>query len=332
MKRIINYIIPISLILILVFFISSTSIKANSMNIENNEELYTARIQLFKNMEAVYQIPWYYIAAIDQFERNIQPVRKDLPVKKGLVAIYFSKEKWAGLLHPDSDDQNPGRIQFFNGFGVDGNGDGKANRDDDIDVLVAFLTFLNRYGTDEHSILTGLTEYYNEQAAKIIHEIASIYKYFNTLNLTERVFPLPKWNNYSYRSTWGYSRGWGGIRIHEGTDIYASYGAAVRSVGHGYVEIVGWNKYGGWRVGIRGINNVYYYYAHLSSYKKELKEGDIIKPGDVIGYVGSSGYGPPGTQGKFPPHLHFGMYKFNGRYEWAFDPVPYLRIWEKKRK
>jgi len=297
----------------------------------SEENLSEVRLQLFKSMEAIYQIPWYYIAAIDQFERNIQPSRKNSTNKNGLIAIYFTPEKWAGLVHPDPDDQNPGRIHFFNGLGMDGNGDGKADRNNDLDVLVAYLTHLTRYGSNEENILTALTEYYNEQSAKIVSEIAKIFQTFNTLELNNRVFPIPKWNNYSYRSTWGDTRGWGGVRIHEGTDIFASYGAAVRSVSYGYVEIKGWNQYGGWRVGIRGPNNVYYYYAHLSGYQKGLKEGGVVKPGDVIGYVGSSGYGPPGTQGKFPPHLHFGMYKYNGKYEWAFDPTPYLRLWEKRK-
>ncbi|OEF99433.1 peptidase M23 [Vulcanibacillus modesticaldus] len=319
-----------TILLILTIIISFPLLNVNAREGEQ-QNIYRIRMGLFKNIETIYQIPWYYLAAIDQFERSIQPVRKDIPEKKGLIAIYFTKEKWAGLLHPDPDDQNPGRIQFFNGFGVDGNGDGKANRDDDLDVLVAFSNFLLRYGTTEQAIINGLKEYYNEQSAKIILEMAAIYKNYNRLDLTGRVFPIPRWFNYSYQSTWGDTRGWGGIRIHEGTDIFSSYGTPVRSVSHGYVEVLGWNKYGGWRVGIRGLNNIYYYYAHLSSFKKGLKVGDIVKPGDIIGYVGSSGYGPPGTQGKFPPHLHFGMYKYNGRYEWSFDPTPYLRLWEKNQ-
>lgn len=306
----------------------------NQVNSEEKKESPSSddRIQLYKNMEVLYQIPWYYVAAIDQYERNIQPVKKDQPARKGLISIQISKERWAGSLNPFPENQNPETIQFFNGLGLDGNGDGKANRDDDTDILVSFLTFLSRYGVHEEHILKGLSDYYNDQAAKIIGEMAAIFKHFDNLELSERIFPIPKWHNYSYRSTWGDSRGWGGLRIHEGTDIFASYGTPVRSVCYGYVEVLGWNKYGGWRVGIRGINNIYYYYAHLSGFKKGLAEGDTLKPGDVIGYVGSSGYGPPGTQGKFPPHLHFGMYKYNGKNEWAFDPTPYLRIWERKMK
>lgn len=312
------------------YSLSFASARQNEADKENMPQL---RLTLFKEMEAIYQIPWYYIAAIDQFERNIQPVRKDIPEKKGLIAIYFPKEKWAGFLHPDYEDTNPGRIQFFAGFGEDGDGDGKADRNNDTDVLVAYLSYLSRYGHTEENIIKALNDYYrNETTTKIISEMAAIYRTFNTLELNQRVFPVPKWNNYSYRSTWGDARGWGGVRIHEGTDIFAGYGTPVRSVSYGYIEILGWNKFGGWRIGIRDTNNIYYYYAHLTGFKKELKEGDIVKPGDVIGYVGSSGYGSPGTQGKFPPHLHFGMYKYNGRNEWAFDPTPYLRIWERNSK
>ncbi|MER2000834.1 MAG: peptidoglycan DD-metalloendopeptidase family protein, partial [Lysinibacillus sp.] len=63
-----------------------------------------------------------------------------------------------------------------------------------------------------------------------------------------------------------------------------------------------------------------------------LKEGDIVKSGQVIGYVGSTGYGKKGTAGKFPPHLHYGIYKFNGKAEMAFNPYPFLVQWEKEAK
>ena len=74
----------------------------------------------------------------------------------------------------------------------------------------------------------------------------------------------------------------------------------------------GWNRYGGWRVGIRDINNNYHYFAHLNGFAKDLHTGQVVEPGQLIGSVGSSGYGPPGTAGKFPPHLHYGMYRDNG--------------------
>ncbi len=187
-------------LLILSFFGSSIPIQAQESTPNPNQE----RLKLFKNMENLYQIPWYYIAAINQYEKNIQPQRQDLPIKKGLISIYFTKSQWAGFINPNPDDHNPGTIRFFHGIGVDGNGDGKANREDDIDNLISYLSLLSHYGTTDEQLRIWLTQYYHsEQAAKVILEIAEIYQTFNTLEVTDRVFPIPKWNNYSYRSTWG---------------------------------------------------------------------------------------------------------------------------------
>nr|WP_307724705.1 hypothetical protein [Sporolactobacillus inulinus] len=70
--------------------------------------------------------------------------------------------------------------------------------------------------------------------------------------------------------------------------------------------------------------------AHLNGYAPGIHHDVIVKPGQVIGHVGSSGYGPKGTMGKFPPHLHYGLYRDNGRAEYSVDPYPALRIWERQ--
>jgi len=66
----------------------------------------------------------------------------------------------------------------------------------------------------------------------------------------------------------------------------------------------------------------------LQGFAEGVEVGAIVEPGQVIGSVGSTGYGPEGTSGKFAPHLHFGLYKFDGRREWAFNPYSYLLRWE----
>nr|WP_313894616.1 M23 family metallopeptidase [Psychrobacillus sp.] len=278
-------------------------------------------------------LPWYYLAAIDQFERNVQEVRSDLPKRDGILAIQFSDDFWVGVLNPIGDDTDLISISFFEGNGSDGNKDGMADRLDEDDVMQTLVNYLDSFGHTESDFKEALKTYYqrDESVQQIMANVA-IYKKFETLDLDKRAFPLSIKYDYSYRSTWGDSRGWGGRRMHEGTDLFASYGVPVKSTTYGIVEIKGWNDFGGWRIGIRDVNNTYHYYAHLSGYIEGIKEGDVLEPGSIIGYVGSSGYGKKGTSGKFPPHLHYGMYKFNGRIAWAYDPFPSLKRWEREEK
>ena len=296
-----------------------------------DEQIHTKRMELFQKSEALTHIPWYYLAAIDQYERSLRFARKDREKPSSLISIYMEPEKWIGPLNPLSDDENPETIALFNGIGRDGDMDGKASLKNDEDILAALTDFILRYGIDRDNFKLALWDYYKrDKTVSIIMGNAKIYKQYGTIHLNKKAFPLPLRFNYSYRNTWGDARGWGGRRIHEGTDLFADYGVPVRATSYGIIEMKGWNRYGGWRIGIRDINNTYHYFAHLSGFAKDLHVGQVVEPGMVIGGVGSSGYGPPGTSGKFPPHLHYGMYKDNGLTEWSFDPYPHLRMWERQ--
>jgi peptidoglycan LD-endopeptidase LytH len=299
----------------------------------DQQTIYAKRLELYKEVEAATQIPWYYMAAVDQYERSLRQSRRDLPKAEGFTGIYYKPEEWVGPLNPNLEDENPMSIKFFNGFGIDGNGDGKASMKDDEDVLFAFANYLLSYGTDHDNIKIGLWNYYKrDKTVGIIVGKSDIYKKYGRLDLDTHAFPVPLKSDYSYRNTWGDARGWGGRRMHEGTDIFAHYGVPVRATSYGIVEMKGWNRFGGWRIGIRDINNNYHYFAHLSGFSKDLQVGQIVEPGMVIGGVGSSGYGPPGTSGKFPPHLHYGMYRDNGYTEWSYDPFPHLKLWERQER
>ncbi|MGN7478380.1 M23 family metallopeptidase [Solibacillus silvestris] len=294
------------------------------------EQLLQKRMGSYMQHENVL-LPWHYLAAIDQFERNIQDVRKDIPKRDSVIAIQFSDEFWSGALNPMEYDTSPISIAYFNGNGMDGNGDGAADISDDEDVLHSMASYLRRYGYGEDNFKLALWDYYkNELTVNQIVVIAKLYEKFGTIDIDEHTFPLPLRADYSYSGTWGANRGWGGRRIHEGTDIFAPYNTPVFSTSYGVIEVMGWNQFGGWRIGIRDNHNSYHYYAHLAYFEKGLQEGDVVKAGQIIGYVGSTGYGKEGTAGKFPPHLHYGIYKFNGRTEWAFDPYPVLSKWEKE--
>lgn len=152
----------------------------------------------------------------------------------------------------------------------------------------------------------------------------------------EYLFPFNDASWYEpYGDSFGSDREWteshnGSVRRHEGIDIMAPKGTPIYSVSDGTINRVGWNTYGGWRINITDKNGQFrMYYAHLSAYAPGLRVGGTVKAGQLIGFVGDTGYGGPGTVGMFAPHLHFGLYRNdNGR---AVDPYDYLRYWEQNK-
>ena len=101
----------------------------------------------------------------------------------------------------------------------------------------------------------------------------------------------------------------------------------------GKVEKVGWLPLGGWRIGIRSPGGGFFYYAHLSSYAKKFQEGESVKAGEILGFLGDTGYGSEGTSGKFPCHLHLGIYvRTKDKEEDPLNPYPVLCFLKKRQK
>ncbi|NLK79080.1 MAG: M23 family metallopeptidase [Clostridiales bacterium] len=124
--------------------------------------------------------------------------------------------------------------------------------------------------------------------------------------------PLAKNFPYSDYDDFGVSRSYGYKRQHLGHDMMGQTGTPIIAVESGYVEAIGWNQYGGWRLGIRSFDGKrYYYYAHLRQnfpYCKSLTEGSVVTAGDVIGYLGHTGYSTKENVNNIDiPHLHFGL-------------------------
>ena len=124
--------------------------------------------------------------------------------------------------------------------------------------------------------------------------------------------PIAKHFPYQDYDDFGVSRSYGFKRRHLGHDMMGQVGTPVIAVESGYVEVLGWNQYGGWRIGIRSFDRKrYYYYAHLRQgfpYQPELKEGSVVLAGDVIGYMGHTGYSVKENVNNIDQtHLHFGM-------------------------
>ena len=124
--------------------------------------------------------------------------------------------------------------------------------------------------------------------------------------------PIAAGYGYSHCSDFGNSRSFGFARKHLGNDLMGGLGTPIVAVEGGVVEALGWNRYGGWRVGIRSFDSKrYYYYAHLQKdtpFAKDMYEGKIVQPGDVIGFMGRTGYSDKENVNNIETvHLHFGM-------------------------
>lgn len=124
--------------------------------------------------------------------------------------------------------------------------------------------------------------------------------------------PIAKGFPYSDYDDFGTARSYGYKRQHLGHDMMGQVGTPIIAVESGYVEALGWNQYGGWRIGIRSFDKKrYYYYAHLRQnypYQSNLQVGSTVTAGDVIGYLGRTGYSTTeNTNNIDTPHLHFGL-------------------------
>lgn len=112
----------------------------------------------------------------------------------------------------------------------------------------------------------------------------------------------------------------GGKRTHEGTDLFSPEGTPIISICGGTVEQLGWNRLGGERVGVRGDDGNYYYYAHLQTISSKLVRGKRIEAGEKIGSMGHTG-----DALTTPDHLHFGIELPNGQW---INPYTFLVVWQ----
>ena len=124
--------------------------------------------------------------------------------------------------------------------------------------------------------------------------------------------PVAEGFSYSHSDDFGNARSYGYKRKHLGHDMMGYVGTPIVAVEGGTVECIGWNQYGGWRLGIRSFDGKRsYYYAHLrkdSPYAKGIQAGSQVKAGQVIGYMGMTGYSvKSNVNGMSVPHLHFGL-------------------------
>lgn len=139
-------------------------------------------------------------------------------------------------------------------------------------------------------------DYYYESYLAVLGNFIGNYSIEETSEDGSKVFrekygikaflPIAKNYSFSHYDDFGNSRSYGFKRTHLGNDLMGSIGTPIIAVESGVIENIGWNQYGGWRIGIRSFDTKrYYYYAHLRKnhpYNEGLEIGSTVKAGDVI--------------------------------------------------
>lgn len=183
----------------------------------------------------------------------------------------------------------------------------------------------------------ALAEYYETHQKEELSLLEEAYK---TLLSDLVCFPVMKSSRQegfgiTYGESWLAERSYqNASHSHEGTDIMALNNKRgyypIVSMTDGVVEKLGWLEKGGYRVGIRSPHGAYLYYAHLYRYADGLKEGDTVRAGQLLGFMGDSGYSKvEGTVGNFDVHLHLGIYLKTEHYdELSVNPYWILRLTE----
>ena len=176
-----------------------------------------------------------------------------------------------------------------------------------LETLVKDMKYYDYYKEAYSAVLGGMVGEYQEEVVSETGE-----KSYQTKYGLKAYFPLARGFEYNHYDDFGAGRSYGYKRKHLGHDMMGRIGTPIIAVESGVVEAIGWNQYGGWRVGIRSFDGKrYYYYAHLRQnypYAEGLEEGSIVTAGDVIGYMGHTGYSTKENVNNIEvTHLHWGL-------------------------
>ena len=192
----------------------------------------------------------------------------------------------------------------------------KIENGETIEDLTRDMKFYDYYYEAYSAVLSGFIGNYSIETSDSNTNSENSYqsteKTFENKYGLKAFLPIAKNYGFSHYDDFGNSRSYGFKRTHLGNDLMGSIGTPIIAVESGVIEHLGWNQYGGWRIGIRSFDTKrYYYYAHLRKnhpYAEGLEEGMVVKAGDVIGYLGMTGYSIKENVNNINvPHLHFGM-------------------------
>lgn len=285
-------------------------------------------IPIYQEAGEKYGVEWILIAAIHKVETNFS---QNLAVSSaGAIGhTQFMKCTWLSWRYPNCSSApesvytNVSIINKYGGYGVDGNGNGKADPwelEDSIYATAKYLSANMTGNTLEEKMRNAIYAY--NHADWYVERVLTYYEMFKAGGGTvvaeikgDKAWPVPYTKNLT--SYFGLrndpTSGKKGVQ-HNGIDISSGgiYGTPIVAFADGIVTYSQFNTGGyGYLVIIDHGNNVKTYYAHMK--QQGIPIGSQVKAGQVIGYVGSTG-------NSTGPHLHFEV-RVNGQ---AVDPMPYV--------
>lgn len=236
---------------------------------------------------------------------RLQPVTADS--KRAAFYIAFEQQEFIQKLR--NQEVSPETVLKFREY---------ESEEDEAQDDMTFTRYLLAYYASDLTEKNELKDVYKRLLHFHKEEIEKQEAYLDSIWSDIVYFPVPDtvWDEekkVTFGDTWMQSRTYGGDRGHEGCDIMADINERgnypVISVSDGTIEQMGWLELGGYRIGIRSPHGAYFYYAHLSDYAEGLSVGDEIHAGELIAFMGDTGYSKTeGTAGNFDVHLHFGIY------------------------
>lgn len=190
-----------------------------------------------------------------------------------------------------------------------------------IESVTADMKYYDYYSNAYQAVLGGLAGEYSLQTEESLGSVPVFAPQYGLKGYA----PIAQGYSFSHSDDFCAARSFGFKREHLGHDLFGVVGTPVINVETCTVQVLGWNRYGGWRIGMRSLDGRrYYYYAHLRSghpYAKGLQEGKLVYAGEVIGYMGMTGYSDKEDfNGMQRPHLHFGI-------QLIFDEASRNEIW-----
>ncbi|MEC0413620.1 peptidoglycan DD-metalloendopeptidase family protein [Bacillus subtilis] len=300
------------------------------------KEIPAEYIPIYQAAAKKYGVPWNLLAAHHRVETRFSTIKKMVSPVGAVGHMQFMVLTWIGWGYggdrlgnaniPKEILTDPKMIKKYGGYGVDANGDGKADPWNLEDAVFSAANYLAKNGAAEGNLRKAVYAYnHSEQYVQEVLKFAKMYAngdYQKVSKITagKSGFARP----LNTKVTSGFGRRVDPItgaagEFHKGIDFACTKGQAIPAAKDGKVVYSGWqnpnNKKEGYGLFVWVDHGGGYKttYAHMS--KSSVKVGDTVKMGDKVGECGSTG----SSTGN---HLHFEIFQNGNR----VDPSPFVGL------